>query len=459
MGIVAVCILCSALGLIWYTYNDVSAALRSELQERGISIGTGIGTQSRDLILTDNQFALYTLLKDTSAADEDLVYTFVLDARGKVLVHTFDDGFPTDLLGTNQVQPGEPYHVQAIKTEGDTIQDVAVPVFGGQAGTVRLGMSESSISDTVGGHIRNILLWFALVLVLGLSVAYGLASILTKPISQLADAARAVGRGDFRWKSPSWAKDEVGSLGAAFNEMNEELKRKEEMRRELLAKVISAQEEERKRIARELHDETSQALTSLMIGLKFVEDSADLVHVREKTAELRTVAAQTLDSVHQLATELRPSMLDDLGLVSAVERYTKEYSAMMNINVDSHVSGLSGQRLPSEIEVTVYRIIQEALTNVAKHAEAKNVSVVSGYRDSTLVVIVEDDGKGFDVHRVMASANRKKLGIFGMRERASLIGGKLSVESQPDAGTTIFLEVPLKLLQEVSNGQDKATSG
>lgn len=131
----------------------------------------------------------------------------------------------------------------------------------------------------------------------------------------------------------------------------------------------------------------------------------------------------------------------------------------MNINVDSHISGLSGQRLPSEVEVAVYRIIQEALTNVAKHAEARNVSVVLGYRDSSLMAVIEDDGKGFDVDRIMASASEKKLGLFGMHERASLIGGKLTIESQPGAGTTIFLEVPLKLTQEVSDGQDKATSG
>jgi signal transduction histidine kinase len=459
MGIVAVCILLSALALVWYTYSDVSATLRSELRERGITIGKSVGSQSRDLILTDNQFALYTLLKDTSVADEDLVYAFVLDARGNVLVHTFGGGFPTDLLGKNQVQPGEQYHVQALKTEDDTIQDVAVPLLGGKAGVIRIGMSESTINAAVAGHIRNILLWFALILMLGLSIAYGLASILTKPISGLAEAARAVGRGDFKWKSPAWAKDEIGSLGTAFSEMSEELKRKEEMRTQLLAKVITAQEEERKRIARELHDDTSQALTSLMVGLKFVEDSADTVQVRGKIAELRALAAQTLDGVHQLATELRPSLLDDLGLVSAIERYTEEYSAMMNINVDYHVSGLSGQRLPAEIEVAVYRIIQEALTNIAKHAEAKNVSVVSGYRDSTLVVVVEDDGKGFDVDRVMASADKKKLGLFGMRERASLIGGKIAIESQPGAGATIFLEVPLKLTQEVSDGQDKDTSG
>ncbi len=458
MGIVAVCILMSAFALVWYAYRDVSTALRNQLQERGVAIGTGLAAQSRNLILTDNQFELYTLVKDTLNADKDLVYVFVLDTADNVLVHTFEGGFPTDLLRKNEVSPGEPYQIQALQTEHERVQDVAVPVLGGKAGVVRLGISETTINATVAEYIRNILLWVALMLAVGLSVAYGLASILTVPVSRLAEATRAVGKGDFRWKAPVWAKDEIGSLGAAFNEMSEELKRKEEMRVQLLAKVIGAQEEERKRIARELHDETSQALTSLMVGLRFIEDSASTTQVKEKTAELRALAGQTLDDVHHLATELRPSLLDDLGLFAAVHRYTKEYSAKMNINVDCHVSGPREQRLPPEVEVAAYRIIQEALTNIAKYAETNNVSVVLRYRDSSLVTIIEDDGKGFDVNSVMASADGKKLGLFGMYERASLIGGNLTIESQPGGGTTVFLEVPLKLTQEVLDEQDKTAS-
>lgn len=452
MGIVAVCILASTLAVVWYTYHDVLAALRHELQRRGIAIGTSLAAQSRDFLLTDNQFALYTLVKHTRDADKDLVYIFVLDSSGDVLVHSFDGGFPNDLIGKNEVPAGEPYHIQTFKTEDDTIQDVAVPVIGGRAGIVRLGISEKTINAAVIGQIRSILLWVAPIFVLGLSVAYGLASILTEPVSRLAEAARAIGKGNFKWKTPVWAKDEIGTLGTAFNEMSEELKRKEEMRTQLLAKVINAQEAERKRLARELHDETSQALTSLMVGLRFIEDSTDSVEVRNKTAELRVLAGQTLNEVHHLATELRPSLLDDLGLDAAIQRYTKEYSTKMNINVDSHVSGLSGQRLPSEVEVAVYRIIQEALTNIAKYAEASNVSVVLRYRDSLLMAIIEDDGKGFDVNSVMASEAESRLGLFGMYERASLIGGKLTIESQPAAGTTVFLKIPLKLSQEMSGG-------
>ena len=143
-------------------------------------------------------------------------------------------------------------------------------------------------------------------------------------------------------------------------------------------------------------------------------------------------------------------MLDDLGLVDALEKYTKEYSANMAIRVDTHFSGLGSRRLPSEIEVSLYRIVQEALTNIARHAEAKNVSVVLRHQDSKITAIIEDDGKGFDVGRVMASTNKLKLGLFGMYERASLIGGRLTVESKPGFGTTIFLEIPVGLQEGVA---------
>ena len=445
MGIVFACILGSAVALVWYTYQDDFARLREQLQQRGIAISNNLAAQSRDLILTDSHFALYELLRSASITDEDILYIFVLDASGEVLVHSFDGGFPLDLLDKNQVQEDEPYHIQVLRSKDVMIQDVAVPVLGGKAGVIRLGMSEATISAEVTQHILGISVWVLLIIMLALAVAYAWTSFLTKPISQLAEAARAIGRGDFRWKAPVWAKDEIGSLGSAFNEMSQELILKEKMREQLLGRLINAQEDERKRISRELHDETSQALTSLKVGLKLVEESADAAQVRKKLTELRALATQTLENVHQLAVELRPSLLDDLGLIAAIQKYTEEYSTEMNINVDSHVSGFGEQRLPPEIEVTVYRIFQEALTNIVKHAEASNVSVVLSCHDSSLVVIIEDDGKGFDVNAVISSTDGKKLGLFGMYERASLVGGKLTIESQPGAGTTIFLDIPWKL--------------
>ncbi len=459
MGIVAACIIGSAAAVIWYTFNDDLARSREQLQERGIAIGTSIAAQGQDLILTDNQFSLYELIRETSSSHKDIHYVFVLDGSGSVLVHNFDRGFPIDLLDKNEVPTGEAYHVQALRADDLVIQDVAVPVLGGKAGVIRLGMSEASIKTEVTEHIGKILVWVLLVLLLGLVIAYAWTSFLTNPVSQLSKAVRIIGKGDFEWKAPLWAKDEIGDLGTAFNEMSAELQRKEIMREQLLAKIMSTQEDERKRISRELHDETSQALASMKVGLRLVEDLTDPVQVKEKLTELRALVAQTLEKVHQIAVELRPDILDDVGLVAAIKGYVKEYSAKVKIEVDFHASNIDEQQLSAEVRMTVYRIVQEALTNIAKHAEASNVSVVLRSRDSSLVTIVEDNGKGFDVNRLMNTPQVNKLGLFGMHERAALVGGTLTIESNPDIGTTVFFEVPVPSSQEISNGQDKITSG
>src|SRR3972149_5554538 len=370
MGIVAATILLLGMVMVWYAYRDISATLESELQRRGIGIGTSLVQQSRDLVLTDNQFALYTLMMNPIRSNEDIAYAFVMDGNNNVLVHSFGSGFPSDLLKVNQVPPGSPYNVRRLRTETGTIQDVGVPILGGKAGVIHLGLRESSITAVAAAYVREILFWVALALVVGLFLAYALASFLSRPLSDLAKVAKAVGSGDFRWQAPSWARDEIGSLGAAFTEMSKELKHKEEMRVQLLAKVIDAQEQERKRIARELHDESGQSLTSLMVGLRLTEESTESIHLKGKLAELRALAGRTLDGLRHLATELRPSLLDDVGLVSAVRRYTKGYSSQTGITVDCQLNDLDSLRLPPEAEVAVYRIMQEALTNVVKHAEA-----------------------------------------------------------------------------------------
>jgi signal transduction histidine kinase len=459
MGIVAACIAGSAIAVILYTFNDDLIRAREQLQERGIAIGTSIAAQSQDLILTDSQFSLYELIRETGSTYENIDYVFVLDGSGNVLVHNFDGGFPIDLLDKNEVPAGEPYHVQALQADGLIIQDVAVPVLGGKAGVIRLGMSEATLSAGVTEHVGRILVWVLLVLLLGLVIAYAWTSFLTNPVSQLSKAVRVIGKGDFEWKAPVWARDEIGDLGTAFNEMSAELQRKEIMREQLLAKIMSTQEDERKRISRELHDETSQALASLKVGLRLVEDLTDPIQIKEKLTELRTLVAQTLETVHQIAVELRPNLLDDVGLVAAIKGYVEEYSAKVKIKVDFHASNINEQHLSAELRMTVYRIVQEALTNIAKHAEASSVSVVLRSRDSSLVTIVEDNGKGFELNRVMDSHHDKKLGLFGMYERASLVGGRLTIESNPDVGTTVFFEVPVPSLQEIPNEQDKVTSG
>ena len=208
--------------------------------------------------------------------------------------------------------------------------------------------------------------------------------------------------------------------------------------RDALQRVVTTQEQERRRLARELHDETGQALTSILLGLRTVEEAGDESEMRAAVAEVRELVRSTLQDVRQLAVELRPKALDDFGLVAALERLTESFGEQTGIAV-AFESTLPTGRLPAEVETALYRIVQESLTNIVKHSRADQVSVVVGRKENLVTVVVEDNGVGFDPGRPRDGG----LGLIGMRERVALLGGRLAVESRPGAGTTFVAEVPL----------------
>jgi signal transduction histidine kinase len=208
--------------------------------------------------------------------------------------------------------------------------------------------------------------------------------------------------------------------------------------RDALQRVVGGQELERRRLARELHDETGQALTSILLGLRAVEDAPDSEGVSSAVSDLRELVVATLQDVRRLAVQLRPKALDDFGLVPALERLTQTFSETSGIAVDLEAQ-LGRDRLPTEVETTLYRVVQEGLTNVVKHAEATRVSILLVRRTGTATVVIEDDGRGFDPSEPSADS----LGLQGMRERAELHDGRLTVETSPGAGTTLVVEVPL----------------
>jgi signal transduction histidine kinase len=208
--------------------------------------------------------------------------------------------------------------------------------------------------------------------------------------------------------------------------------------RDAVRRVVQAQELERSRLARELHDETGQALTSILLGLKPLEEALAEHPARAALAELREQVVSALQDVRRLAVELRPAVLDDFGLVPALERLTSAFSEQTDIRVDFH-SALGETRLPGEAETTLYRVVQESLTNILKHANARHISVSIARRDSGVAAVIEDDGDGFDLRTVRDEG----IGLLGMRERLALLDGRLEVESRPGAGTTVVAEVPL----------------
>jgi signal transduction histidine kinase len=215
-------------------------------------------------------------------------------------------------------------------------------------------------------------------------------------------------------------------------------------RRELLGHVIAAQEAERARVSRDLHDDVGQALTSVLLGLRLVEDSLaradiDADDARRRVADLRELVADGLRRTRQLAFDLRPTVLDDIGLVPALQRLTEDLTARTGQAVELDTAALHPEeRLPTETETVIYRVVQEALTNVVRHAAASTASVTVSARERHIRVFIEDDGVGFDPDQRQM---RPHLGVEGMRQRAELVEGALSITSTPGNGTVVLLEV------------------
>lgn len=622
-GMVVSIVLLLGLGVTLQVRARLAADLGQSLQERGIAITRDLAARSTDLILTGNTFALYALVRDTLENNSDVRYVFILGPDGQVLVHSFEQGVPSDLLGVNAPAAEAPYQVQLLDSDEGLIQDVAVPIFGGQVGVARVGLSQNRLAAAVTQATWELVAATFAAVALGVALALFLTHILTRPVFDLVSMARAVGQGDLSRQVPVWMADEIGELSAAFNRMTadlarsrdellrqnrelvalnsvaraisgahrledvlaaalgttlevirapagwvvlpagegrrltivayrglpddfvkqeadaavpdclcrqvlegegalllpavrtdcprlarlracgsdlcyhasvpllargravgvmniasntqrgafdpeemawlaaigqqvgvavesvrlwEEVQRQSALRARLLNQIITAQEAERQRIARELHDQAGSALTSLLVGLRVIEAQAgEAEAIRAQAADLKVLAGQILDDLHRLSVELRPSALDRLGLVMALEQFVRDYGRQHHLSADFQAAGLDGLRLPPEVETTLYRIVQEALTNVVRHAAATHVGVILERRERSVVAVIEDDGCGFDVAATLAALNgTQRLGLFGMQERAALLGGRLMLESAPGRGTTVFVEIPLE---------------
>jgi signal transduction histidine kinase len=447
LGIILGLVLLLGLGTTLEVRLVSQRALLQRLDEQSVAIGRDVGARATDLILINDLYGLHQLLIETQRNNPDMRYAFILDAEGHVLVHTFGDGMPAGLVAANSVAAAEHHRTTMLQTDEGRIWDTAVPIFHGRAGVARVGLSERSVQNTVRILTGQMLLTMILVSSVGIAAAIFLTWLVTRPILELKEAAQAVGGGDFSRRVRPWAGDEIGELAEAFNTMTsglaqaeQERAEREQLRSQLLEKVIGAQEEERRRVARELHDETGQALTSLMVRLQTVYQQCASPELRSQIDDLRLLLLQTLDGVHNMAVALRPSVLDDLGLVAALRRYVQDCHTRFPLEVDLVVVGVEAQRLPPAVETALYRIIQESLTNIARHAHAKTASILLERHNGRVRAIIEDDGIGFDPQR---AAEEGRLGLYGMRERAELLNGTLTIESRPGEGTAVYVEVPV----------------
>jgi signal transduction histidine kinase len=248
--------------------------------------------------------------------------------------------------------------------------------------------------------------------------------------------------------------DELSALNDTLEQRVEErtqaLRRANDSLKQMSVRLAAVQENERRAIARELHDESGQVLTAMIIRLRVLRELLARGESPVETIdELRQMTDQLADGLHRLAVDLRPASLDRAGLVPALQQYIQTYRKTHRLRVEFMASGFDGDgtgahdlestRLAPEVESTLYRIVQEALTNIARHAQATQVSVVLFRRPDAVAAIVEDNGIGFDVE---AAERAGRLGLTGMRERAELRGGTLTIESRPGVRTTVFVEIP-----------------
>ena len=243
-------------------------------------------------------------------------------------------------------------------------------------------------------------------------------------------------------------RDEDGKVKGVFAAARDvtESRAAEQERKKLLRRLAEAQESERGRISRELHDQLGQELTALKLGLRLVKNRVPPRHaVRQSVTQLEQLTDNLMQEIHRLAWELHPASLDDLGLEAALRRYTAEWAERNSISMDFDSNGMEIGRLARELETALYRITQEALTNISKHAKAKKVSVLLTCRSGQMSLIVEDDGAGFDAETVFQGSGAKpgRLGLLGMRERVRLAGGTIDVESAAGTGTTVIVRIPL----------------
>lgn len=326
----------------------------------------------------------------------------------------------------------------------------AIVVLGATIGTLITAHTVHGVGDPTN---FGLIATFALVgCVLSLLVNFVLLRAAFQPLDRLAEVAEGIRSGDFsrRVRPSTFSDSQLARLGATFNETLDELEADRNQLRELTSQVIQAQEDERKRIARELHDDTAQVLFAQLLRLTALK-SSDQVAVRAVADSLESSTVDAIEGVRRLALELRPPTLDDLGLWAALGGLAQRYGEQHGMTVDYQWHG-SRERMPEELELVLYRIAQEAMTNVVKHARATHASITLERRNHHVVLTVSDNGVGFDLANVSARDERGLgLGIFGMVERTALVGGTLKVIPKRPHGVSIVASVPLAVAKRLTD--------
>lgn len=415
--------------------------LKAEFQQWGIDSAKSIAANSVTDILIQNSKRLKQLLENEKRLHKGIAYIFIINSNGQVIAHTFDKGFPIDLLKTNDLEREKDFSIKTLDTQLGFIDDIAVPVFSENnfLGQMHLGILRNIIQKSISAVDLTFTIIAVIVLIIGMFLVYRVAYLITAPISKLVEAARSIQRGNFSARIDVKTKDEIGQLSCAFNEMALRLNNMmEELRR---LSVF----EERNRIALDLHDGRAQDLADI---IKRVELCEKLFKIEPDRAfqEMNILKENTkgiLNRTRQVIFDLKSAedgnldLLDNLS--SFVRDFEKENDIIVALDIPDKIT------IPFAKAKTVSYIIAEAFSNIKKHAQTKRASLSLKLKENSICTIdIKDYGKGFDVNsEELRSMKNSKLGLMSMRQRAISLGGVLVIDSASEKGTTVTVNIPL----------------
>lgn len=459
--IVGTIFVCGLLAASLFLYST-STYMNHELDTSGRELAASISQVISNDILVDDRFAMTEQLLHAQQTNDQVRYILVTYPDGRILASTFTDGLPKGLPERRDVQhDGADKTVTFDSTEG-YIREVIYPIDGGLVGYFRIGLSERPMMQLMWKRFVQTMLVILAICLAASVLATRYARAFLRPVQTLAQAIRQIGRGNYSVRVPVETKDEVGRLAKAFNVMSDRLavkdrensklltalREKEKTRIWLIDQLFSAREDERRRISRELHDETSQSMVSMLAYLRLIMDQTEEPKVRELVAGVRDLTRETLEGLRHLAVNLHPPLLDDLGLVVAIEKYLDTYrQTQPGLTVTFHHDG-DISRVSRPVALFCYRMVQEGLTNIARHAQAHTVTIGLHVLPSKLTLSVRDDGIGFSADRAERARLDNHLGLVSMRERTDVLNGTFAIDSHPGKGTTLTSSLPLYLSEE-----------
>ena len=373
---------------------------------------------------------------------------YLIDRSGHLIYHEIDHLIGTDFNQRQAVKllrGGDPEGAFTSQEDGQTrVEGYAIMPISGWG--LVIGEPWSQVMEPVQTALRPV----AIVAVLGLIAVAGIVSVgvrrVTDPIQNLVVQARQVAAGDYDAQVSLSRIREIRELGMAFNDMVQQIRKYRAGVRQYVADITRTQEEERKRIARELHDDTVQSLIAMGQRIELVKEMLDNSdEARTRLGEVRAMVTGAIASVRQFSRDLRPLTLEDLGLTAAMQYLVNQLAQSEGIEVNLEVEGKI-EDLPTDVEVAIYRILQEALNNIKKHAHASWVNVVAQFTPQQIELTVRDNGRGFEVPETLTDfASNGSFGMMGLQERARLFGGNVFVQSAPKQGTIVQLIIPRQL--------------